>query len=368
MKNTIGTSIQLTVFGESHGQAIGCVLDGLAPGIKVDEDFIAEQLSKRRPSGATDTARVEADKFSILSGVHAGYTTGSPLTIVIPNENVRSADYSQMDAYARPSHADYAAQCKYHGFQDVRGGGHFSGRITAAIVAAGAICIQALQQKGVKLATHILECAGVRDSEFSDLCSEIDKVNAARFPLIDESAEEKMTAAILAAKAEGDSVGGIVQTAVVGLPAGLGEPWFDSLESVISRAMFAIGGVKGIEFGSGFALAGMRGSQANDALRVDAEGRVATLTNHNGGINGGISNGMPVLFNLAVKPTPSILKAQQSIDYRKLENVTLEIKGRHDPAIVRRICVVVSSLLAVVLCDCLACRFGTDYLAESDEV
>lgn len=363
MKNSIGTSIRLTLFGESHGPAIGAVIDGLAPGITVDEEFIASQLSKRRPSGSTDTSRVEADRYSILSGVYKGFTTGAPLTIVIPNENVRSADYASFEGVARPSHADYAANCKYHGFEDPRGGGHFSGRITAAIVAAGAICVKALEAKGVKIATHILECGGVKDDPFRDLDREIDLVNSRSFPVIAD-VEAAMTERICAARAEGDSLGGVIQTAVSGLPAGVGEPWFDSLESVISRAVFAIGGIKGIEFGSGFAMSSMRGSEANDAFRVE-DGRVVTSSNHNGGINGGISNGMPLLFNMAVKPTPSIAKAQKSVNFKDMTNVELELKGRHDPAIVRRICVVVSSLLAIVLCDVLALRFGTDYLAEN---
>lgn len=361
MKNTIGNSIQFTLFGESHGPAVGAVIDGLAPGIRVDESFIAAQLSRRRPSGATDTARVEADKFSIVSGVYRGYTTGAPLAILIPNENVRSSDYASFEGIARPSHADYAANCKYHGFEDARGGGHFSGRITAAIVAVGAICTKALESKGVKIATHILECAGVRDSEFENFETELDLVNSRSFPVISD-VQAAMTEAILAAKSEGDSVGGIIQTALTGLPAGVGEPWFDSLESVISRAVFAIGGIKGIEFGKGFAMARMRGSEANDALRVQ-KGRVVSLSNNNGGINGGISNGMPIVFNMAVKPTPSISKLQKSVDFRELKDVDLELKGRHDPAIVRRICIVVSSMLAIVLCDALAMRFGTDYFS-----
>ena len=363
MKNTIGTSIQLTLFGESHGPAIGAVLDGLAPGIPVDEGFIAAQLSRRRPNGPTDTARVEADRFSIISGVYQGFTTGAPLTIVIPNENVRSSDYEALKGVARPSHADYAANCKYHGFEDPRGGGHFSGRITAAIVAAAAVCIKALEAKGVKIATHILECAGVKDAPFCDFASEIDKLNSSDFPVISDVAAE-MSQAILAAKAEGDSVGGVIQTAVTGLPEGIGEPWFDSLESVISRAVFAIGGIKGIEFGSGFAMASMKGSQANDAFGIK-DGKVVSLSNNNGGINGGISNGMPVVFNMAVKPTPSIAKVQNSVNFNEMKDVKLELKGRHDPAIIRRICIVVSSMLAIVLCDMLALRFGTDYLAEN---
>ena len=258
MKNSIGTSVILTVFGESHGPAVGVVLDGLAPGLPVDEAYIAEQLARRRPAGPADTARVEPDRFQLVSGVFEGRTTGTPLTILIPNENVRSADYAAVQTVARPSHADYTAQAKYHGFQDPRGGGHFSGRVTAGIVAAGAICRQALAAKGIRLGTHILRCAGVEDAPFTDVASELDRIEAKRFPLI-RDVEEQVEAAVLAAKSEQDSVGGVIQTGICGLPAGLGEPWFDSLEGVLARAAFAVGGVKGIEFGDGFDAGRPRG-------------------------------------------------------------------------------------------------------------
>ena len=362
MKNTIGTSVTMTLFGESHGPAVGVVLDGLAPGLPVDEGYIAECLARRRPAGPADTARVEPDRFRILSGVYRGRTTGTPLTIVIPNENVRSADYSQLERVARPSHADFTARMKYHGFQDPRGGGHFSGRVTAGIVAAGAICRQALAAKGICVATHILRCGGVEDAPFTDIAVDASRIEARRFPLILDL-EEQVEAAVLAAKAEQDSLGGVIQTGIGGLPAGLGEPWFDSLEGVLARAVFAVGGIKGIEFGDGFALAGMRGSQANDPFRMQ-DGRVVTATNRSGGINGGITNGMPVLFNMAVKPTPSISRTQQSVDFVAGKDVDLSLTGRHDPAIIRRICPVVTALVAVVLCDQLALRFGTDYLAQ----
>ena len=362
MKNTIGTSVTMTLFGESHGPAVGVVLDGLAPGLPVDEGYIAECLARRRPAGPADTARVEPDRFRILSGVYRGRTTGTPLTIVIPNENVRSADYSQLERVARPSHADFTAQMKYHGFQDPRGGGHFSGRVTAGIVAAGAICRQALEAKGIRLGTHILRCCGVEDAPFTDVASELTRIEKRRFPLILDL-EEQVEAAVLAAKQEQDSVGGVIQTGICGLPAGLGEPWFDSLEGVLARAVFAIGGIKGIEFGDGFALAQMRGSRANDPFRMQ-DGRVVTATNRNGGVNGGISNGMPVIFNMAVKPTPSIARLQQTVDFVAGRDVALALGGRHDPAIIRRICPVVTALVSVVLCDQLALRFGTDYLAK----
>ena len=362
MKNSIGSSVILTVWGESHGPAVGVVLDGLCSGIPVDEAYIAEQLARRRPAGAADTARVEPDRFQILSGVYQGRTTGAPLAILIPNEDVRSADYAALERLARPSHADYSAQMKYHGWQDTRGGGHFSGRVTAGIVAAGAICRKALEAKGIRLGTHILRLADVEDAPFTDVASEIDRIEARRFPLILDQ-EEQAEAAVLAAKAEQDSVGGVVQTGICGLPAGLGEPWFDSLEGVLARAAFAIGGVKGIEFGDGFGLAALRGSQANDAFRMQ-EGRVVTSTNRSGGINGGITNGMPVIFNLAVKPTPSIARPQQTVDFVEGKDAELTLTGRHDPAIIRRICPVVTALTAVVLCDQLALRYGTDYFVQ----
>ncbi|MCR4859139.1 MAG: chorismate synthase [Bacteroidales bacterium] len=362
MKNTLGTSVTLTLFGESHGPSVGVVLDGLAPGLRVDEAFIASRLSRRRPSGPADTARVEQDRFRIESGVYRGRTTGTPLTIVIPNENVRSGDYASLQGVARPSHADYTAQMKYHGFQDPRGGGHFSGRVTAGIVAAGAICEQALEAKGIRLGTHILRCGGVQDAPFTDVASQLAAVESHRFPLILDL-EEQVEAAVLAAKNEQDSLGGVIQTGICGLPAGLGEPWFDSLEGVLARAVFAIGGIKGIEFGEGFGFGALRGSQANDPFRMQG-GQVVTLTNRNGGINGGITNGMPVIFNMAVKPTPSISRKQQTVDFVEGKDVDLELTGRHDPAIIRRICPVVTALVSVVLCDQLALRLGTDYLAQ----
>ena len=359
MKNSIGQSVILTLAGESHGEMICAVLDGLAPGIPVDEGFIAEQLGKRRPQGPTDTARREKDEFRIVSGVFEGYTTGAPLTILIPNGDTRSSDYNP--ELPRLSHADWVAHTRYGGFEDWRGGGHFSGRITAGIVAAGAIAIKALQGKGVRIATHILECGGVQDRPFADCEGDIVLLDGRAFPVLDD-VQDAMTERITAAKAEGDSIGGTVQTAITGLPAGVGEPWFDSLDGVIANAVFSIGGVKGVEFGDGFALARMKGSQANDQFTVE-NGQIRTSTNHNGGINGGLSNGMPVVFNTAVKPTPSISLQQQSVNLRTGQPAGLTLKGRHDPAIVRRICIVISSLVAIVLCDRLALRYGTDWLA-----
>lgn len=366
MKNTFGTGIQLTLFGESHGESIGAVLDGLTPGIPVDEQEISRQLSRRRPSGESDTSRREADCFRIVSGVFCGKTTGTPLCILIPNEDKKSADYEKMREIARPSHADYAAFCKYHGQEDYRGGGHFSGRVTAALVAAGAILQDALLRKKIRIGTHILTCGGVCDRAFAcDPRADVEHLREASFPVLDGEKARPMTDAILAAKRENDSIGGVIQTAVTGLPAGLGEPWFDSVEGVLSHALFSIGGIKGIAFGAGFRTAELSGSRFNDAFRIE-QGRVVTKTNNNGGINGGITNGMPVVFDCAVKPTPSIARPQETVNFVRKENTTLSIEGRHDPAILRRICPVVDSVTALVLCDLLTQRYGTDVFLREE--
>ena len=363
MKNTFGDNITITLFGESHGSAIGAVIDGIAPGITVDEEKIAYKLLLRRPSGGISTQRVEADKFSIVSGVYNGKTTGTPIAIIIPNENTKSGDYKETENLARPAHADYTAYMKYHGFEDRRGGGHFSGRITAAIVAAGAILTEALENKGIYIGTHMKKCAGISDRAFENLEEDVKKLKNMRFPVLSEEAAEKMQAEIMKAREEKDSVGGILESVVTGLPAGLGEPWFDSIESKISHAMFSIGGVKGIEFGKGFELSDMKGSVANDAFRMK-DGKVVTETNNSGGINGGITNGMPLMFSLAIKPTPSIFKKQNTVDFVKGENAEIELKGRHDPCIVHRAKSVADALTAIVLADVLTGRYGTDYLAD----
>ena len=358
MKNTFGQSVAVTLFGESHGEYIGAVLDGLAPGLAVDEAFIRHQLSLRRPQGKISTARVEADEFQIVSGVFNGKTTGTPLCILIPNANTRSGDYTPN--IPRPGHADYAAECKYHGYQDPRGGGHFSGRITAALVAAGAIAISALRQNGILIGTHISRISDICDRSFQSYEYDIETLADLSFPVLDSAKADLMRACIEDAASEGDSVGGILETAVIGLPAGIGEPWFDTVEGMLSHALFSIPAIKGVEFGTGFGMADLRGSQANDAFRMQ-NGRVITTTNHNGGINGGITNGMPVVFRCAVKPTPSIFQEQQSVDLAKGQNITLNLAGRHDPAIIHRARVVVDSVAALVLCDLLALRFGTDF-------
>ncbi len=361
MKNTFGQNVSVTLFGESHGAGLGAVLDGLAPGVPVDEAFIASQLSLRRPSGKTGTARREQDRFEIVSGVFEGRTTGTPLCITIPNENVSSKDYAATRRLARPGHADYTANCKYHGFEDYRGGGHFSGRITAGLVAAGAIAITALRNKGIVIGTHIRRCAGVPDRDFEDLAADIEALNAMTFAVLDEAAAVEMQKKIEAAGQAGDSVGGVLETAVIGVPAGVGEPWFDTVEGVLAHGLFSIPAVKGVQFGAAFDMADALGSEYNDPFAVEA-GRIVTKTNHNGGVNGGITNGMPIVFRCMVKPTPSIFKEQETVDFFSREDARLQIRGRHDPAIIHRARVVVDSVTALTLCDLLAGRYGTDYL------
>lgn len=338
MKNTIGNSLTVTLFGESHGKAIGAVIDGIASGIKVDEEYIASQLTRRRPKDELSTSRQEKDEFSILSGVFEGYTTGTPICITIPNFDTHSSDYGEMQYKMRPSHADYTANCRYNGFQDYRGGGHFSGRITAALVAAGALVLPALNKKGIHINTSILSIAG-------------------------ETQEEMWKEKILAAKADGDSVGGVLETAVTGIPAGVGEPWFDTVEGMLSHAIFSIPAVKGIEFGLGFGFTDKLGSEVNDQMYVDGD-TVKCYTNNNGGVLGGITNGMPIVFRAVIKPTPTIAKEQNTVDINTMNDTTLAARGRHDPCIVHRAAVVVESVTALVIADMLTSKFGTDWLTK----
>ena len=363
MKNTFGNSLSITLFGESHGEMIGAVLDGLAPGIKVDLDFISHQLDLRRPWSSISTKRQEPDNFKIVSGLFQGRTTGTPLTILIPNEDTKSKDYEKNKTLARPGHSDYTAQLKYNGFQDYRGGGHFSGRITAPLVAAGAILICALKDKGINIGTHIKKCAGVSDASFNEYDKDIQELSNKQFAVLDDAKGLLMIEKIKEASSNKDSVGGILETVVTGLPGGVGEPWFDSLESVLSHILFSVPGIKGVEFGDGFKIADLKGSEANDEMYIDG-GKVYTKTNVSGGINGGISNGMPIIFSCAVRPTATIFKEQQTVDFAKMENKTITAEGRHDPAIIHRARVVVDSVTAIALSDMLTLKFGTDYLGD----
>lgn len=353
MRNTFGHNITVTVAGESHGEMLCVILDGIKAGTPIDEKFIADRLSLRRPYGTISTPRAETDEFSIVSGVFNGRATGSPITILIPNRNTRSDDYDDTRYLPRPSHADYTAQIKYCGYQDFRGGGHFSGRITAGIVAAGAIAEAILLDKGIRIVTHISRLGGVSDRSFGDFSSDSELLTGRKFPVLSGDAEAKMKCIIENARENGDSVGGVLETAVTGVPAGIGEPWFDSIESVLSHILFSIPAVKGVEFGDGFAIADMNGSTANDPI-INENGNIITSSNHNGGINGGISNGMPIIFRCAVKPTPSISKPQQTVDIRTGENAVLSIKGRHDPCIVHRAAAVVNACTALAVIDLLS--------------
>jgi chorismate synthase len=362
MKNTFGNNITLTIFGESHGVSVGCVLDGMPAGIPIDYGYINKLLSLRRPSGAISTARSEEDAFEIHSGVFNGYTTGTPICIIIPNKDTRSSDYKSISDLARPSHADYTAHIKYRGYEDPRGGGHFSGRITAALVAAGGIIIPALNRKGIKIGTHIASCAGVNDREFNDVEKDIEALFNLSFAVLDNEKAKAMQENILKAKESLDSVGGILETAITGVEAGVGEPWFDTLEGILSHALFSIPAIKGVEFGAGFKFAEMRGSEANDQFRC-VSGKVITATNNSGGINGGISNGMPIVLRCAVRPTPTIPREQNTINYVNLENANITATGRHDPCIVHRARIVVDCVCALVIADAVTGRHGTDWLA-----
>ena len=297
-----------------------------------------------------------------------GHTTGTAIALMIENQNTRSGDYAKTADLLRPGHADYTAYAKYHGFQDARGGGHFSGRITAALVAGGAIVLGALGRAGIDITTHIARCAGLSDTPFAldDTAALAAQVSVLEnkgegFALLDASVEEPMKAAIRAAGAEGDSVGGILETAILGLPAGVGEPYFDSVESLLSHMAFSVPAVKGIEFGTGFGFADLKGSEANDAFRMKGN-TIVTATNHNAGVNGGISNGMPVVFRTAVKPTPSIYKEQETVDYLAKQDAPLSIQGRHDPCIVPRASIVQTCAAALVVGDLLTARYGTAWM------
>lgn len=359
MKNTFGHNFAVTISGESHGGGICVIIDGVPSGIAIDRQCIEDFLTLRRPSGNISTPRQEADDFSILSGIFNGYTTGTPICISIPNTDTRSHDYSKTKALPRPGHADYSGHIKYCGYEDYRGGGHFSGRITSGIVAAGAIAMTILNKCGIHIGTHVAKCGAISDREFNknDYIGDISLLNTLSFPVLDPNAADKMKELISSMRSELNSIGGITQTLILGVPAGIGEPFFDSLESVISHALFSVPGVKGVEFGAGFGFADMTGSEANDEFYMD-NGSIKTYTNNNGGINGGISNGMPITFRTAIKPTPSIMREQKTIDMDKLKNSTITIEGRHDPAIIHRASIVITSVTAIALLDMLETRYG----------
>lgn len=354
MSSTYGDKIKISVFGESHGNGIGVVIDGLPAGVKIDMDSVMTQMSRRAPGkDRTATPRKESDLPKVLSGMLGDTLTGAPLCAVIENTNTRSGDYGNLLSCPRPGHSDYTAFVKYNGANDIRGGGHFSGRITAPIVFAGSICRQILAQKGIKIAAHINSIGNVCDEPFNPVGIDdalIDRLNLSSFALVDNSVEEKMRSVVEDARMSLDSVGGTIECAVTGIEAGIGEPMFDGVEGVIAKAVFGVPAIKGIEFGKGFELSKMRGSQSNDPFRYN-DGKVVTETNNCGGILGGITNGMPIIFRAAVKPTPSIAQKQKSVDLQKKENAELEIHGRHDPCIVPRAVPVIEAVTAIAIAN-----------------
>lgn len=353
MSSTFGKNIKISVFGQSHSEAIGVVIDGLPSGEKIDLDELASFMARRAPSEAAySTKRREGDNVEIVSGLMDGYTCGAPLTAIIRNTDTRSSDYEEIKDTPRPGHADLTGYIRYGEHRDWRGGGHFSGRLTAPLCVAGGICKQLLERQGIMIGAHILKLGGISDTPYDPVLIDEKKLfaNLPDFPVKNPDASKKMRSMIALCKEKGDSVGGIIECGVIGCPAGIGDPMFDGLENRLSAAIFAIPAVKGIEFGDGFALSEMRGSVANDAFVTDGK-NIATVTNHSGGINGGITNGMPIIFRTAIKPTPSIAVEQSSVSISKKENKKIAVGGRHDPCILPRAVPVVEAMCAVVLAD-----------------
>lgn len=354
MSSTYGERVKLSIFGQSHGAAIGMTLDGIPAGLPVDFEALQAFLNRRAPGqNEFSTPRKEADAPEFLSGIVDGFTCGAPIAAMIRNTNIRSADYSELKDCPRPGHADFAAQMKYGGYQDVSGGGHFSGRLTAPLCIAGGLCKQWLAQKGIAIGAHLKMIAGIYDEPVQlDPCQPDFQRIRKDFPVVNPEAGAKMRQAIAEAKANGDSVGGIIECMVTGLPAGLGEPMFGGMEGRIAQIVYGIPAVKGVEFGAGFGAAAMRGSQHNDSFCI-ADGAVRTGTNHAGGILGGITTGMPLVFRVAVKPTPSIAQPQKSVSISKQAETVLQVKGRHDPCIAPRAVPVVEAAAAIAIFDAL---------------
>lgn len=354
MSSNWGNNIRLSIFGESHGNAIGINIDGLPSGIELNLEEIKFEMDRRAPGrGKTTTSRKERDKFEILSGYFNNKTTGTPLCIVISNEDSISKDYNEN--ILRPGHADFTGKIKYYGANDYRGGGHFSGRITAPLVFAGAIAKQILRQKNIIIGSHLKSIGEITDSSFNQV--QIDsnllmELRNRRIPTIDNGRAIEMENLILDIKKEQDSIGGTIEIGIINLLPGLGSPFFDSIESKLSQMIFSIPGVKGIEFGKGFDISKMKGSEANDEFYIE-DNEIKTYTNNNGGILGGITNGMPLIFRVAFKPTPSIAKTQRTIDIERKENIEVQIEGRHDPCIAIRAVPVVEAATAIVLLDLL---------------
>jgi len=353
MSSTWGRNIKITIFGESHGTCVGGVVDGLPPGMVIPVELIEFELRRRKPGGNLATARKEDDSYEIISGIYQGMTTGAPLAVVFRNKDIRSGDYEEMRSKPRPSHADYVSMVKYNGFGDHRGGGRFSGRLTAFLVFAGALAKSILSERGgIEVGSHLLKVGQVEDQPFETEISpqELKLLGGMEMPFLKDGINEKALSYLEKIKKSGDSVGAIVETAAIGVPAGIGEPFFDSFESVLSGLLYSIPGVKGVDFGKGFGFAEMKGSEANDSFFMKGKS-VATITNNSGGINGGITNGMPIVFKTAFRPTPSIGKEQETIDMDEMESAKLSVSGRHDPCIAVRALPVVEAALALALLD-----------------
>lgn len=354
MSGIWGKNVKISIFGESHGAAIGVTIDGLPAGIELDLDYINLEMQRRAPGkNKMSTARKEGDQFEILSGYFNGKTTGTPLCSIIRNSNQKSQDYDKIKSIIRPSHGDYPGHIKYDGHNDYRGGGHFSGRITAPLVFAGALAKYILEKEGILVASHIksIENVEAENLDYVNIDREvIKKIKHKEIPVIDERIGEQMREAIHEAKQDGDSVGGIIEGMVLDIDPGLGAPFFDSIESKLSHALFSIPGVKGIEFGLGFEISKLRGSQANDEYYIEDE-VIKTYSNNNGGVTGGITNGMPIIFRVAMKPTPSISKPQRTVDISTMKNTEIEVHGRHDPCIVQRAVPVVEAACALTILD-----------------
>lgn len=353
MSSCFGENIRVQIFGQSHGPAIGLVIDGLPAGFTPDFDEINAFMARRAPGNSPlSTPRKEADQFEVLSGMVEGRLCGAPFAAIIRNTSMRSGDYAAQKTIPRPGHADFTAHVRYQGQEDSSGGGHFSGRLTAPLCLAGAICLQLLRREGVEIGAHILQIGNAQDRRFSLHAPELAQVHTGLLPVLRKEAAEEMEAEILSAREDGDSIGGCIEAAICGYPAGIGEPMFGGVENRLSSMLFGIPGIRGVEFGDGFSCAGMRGSDHNDPF-VFEDDRIRTTTNHHAGILGGTSSGMPIVFRVAIKPTPSIARPQQSVDFASKEPVTLQVRGRHDPCIVPRAVPVVEAAAAIALYDLL---------------
>ena len=355
MAANFGKNYKISLFGESHGTALGVNIDGIPAGTELDLEFIAEEMKRRAPGRSKlTTPRVEKDEFEILSGFFEGKTTGTPLAMIVRNKDQRSKDYSELKIKPRPGHADWSGMNRYDGFNDIRGSGHFSGRITTSIVFAGAIAKQLLKSQGILVGAHIKSLYDIEERDFAegDITEEnINKLRGMILPTLEDGVARKMEEAIMKAREEENSLGGIVEVMITGLKPGIGDPFFESIESEISRMIFSIPSTKGIEFGAGFGITRMTGYEANDEMYFDENGNVKSYTNNNGGIIGGISTGMPISFKVAIKPTASISKAQKTVNLETKKSDILEVQGRHDPVIVPRAIVVLECATAIVILD-----------------